>query len=586
MPVTLWEQGEQNLPEMVRRRYRIAQSNMATTVEKWRALLQMYSTGDKDNLDTLTDDRGRKYQSDQNIANVSSSVMFNAVETIAPRLMGNFDPEGWFTAQPRPNSKTTVASARYVEDKIKQQLEDPEATINNTLLVAAKQAVKIGSAVLSVGWDVQHGINYRKEITGVAADGTIIEKFVPHKGITYRGPKVRLVPWFNFFPDPKGKHDINRCLYVIEEVIVSFKDLEQGVKMGVYEQDQVDIVKEMYAKETISDPKTDGDHLYSSHDPYRNEVRMTNYYEDDRYIYMVVPWGNGAGTILNPKSQDNPFGHKTKPYVKLAVDVDETKVFPMGVLESVRDEQSIKTTFLNMALDAGTMSFRPMRLISKSLGIDPKELAEFIPNKPIEVDDDPRFTDMNGRIADRYMEIKPDPNGFMTLLPLFLQMIDKEANEKTGVNAALSGQAGVGHTKTYRGIAQLTQTAEVRIAIDSQIMAMGATRLLEMIHSMNQQFGDITEDQYGQYNWKVFQNAVVDRNIRLQTLQQMLPIIGAVGGNVNEALRRILREGGISGIDAILPNDGSMEKNQNQEAQGQALQMMLQGQGGGGAQAI
>ena len=104
-----WKQSEKNIAGMIRDRYRISQAAMAQTVEKWRALLQMYKVGDRKNLDTIQDERNRLYQSDQHIANVSSSVMFNAVETIAPRIMGNFDPEGWFTVQPHPGTNLKSA---------------------------------------------------------------------------------------------------------------------------------------------------------------------------------------------------------------------------------------------------------------------------------------------------------------------------------------------------------------------------------------------------------------------------------------------------------------------------------------------
>lgn len=580
-----WKQGAENTPEMIGMRYRIAQADMAQRIEMWRALLQMYKVGDRKALDTMSDDRDRLYHADQQMANVSSSIMFNAVETVAPRLMGNFDPEGWFTVQPL--GETKIESAKYVEDKLKWQLEyefDNELKINEVLLAAAKQCVKIGKSIICVKWGIDYGKNYMR-IPIVKSDGSLGEKFIGKKGVTYRGPKARLVPWYNFFPDPKGKMNIKKCLYVIEETIASISDLEDGVKIGVYDKAAIEEVKDLYEYGKVGiDPVTEGDRTYASYDPYRKDVRMLNYYEDKRYVYEVVPWSGGnEGIVLNPKKQDNPYDHNTKPFVELAIDIDEDTLFPKGVLESLRDEQAIKTTFLNMAIDAGTMSLRPMRLVAKSLGIDLKDMQQFIPNKVIPVDDDPITNDMR-RIQDKYMELKPDSSGYMTLLPLFLQMIDKEANDKSGVTAALSGQMGIGHTKTKGGIAQLTQTAEIRVSVDTQIMSQGATRLLEMMHSMNQQFGDISEPQYGEYDWKVFQNAAIDRGMRLATLQNTLPYIGMVGGNVVEALRRILKEGGVTAINSLLPADGSMDQNKQQQVQGQIMQMLMQQQGGGGAQ--
>ena len=135
-----WKQGAENTSEMIGMRYRIAQADMSSRIQMWRALLQMYKVGDKKALDTMSDERSRLYHADQGISNVSSSVMFNAVETVAPRLMGNFDPEGWFAVQPLGGTK--VESAKYVEDKLKWQLEyefDNELKINEVLLAAVKQ---------------------------------------------------------------------------------------------------------------------------------------------------------------------------------------------------------------------------------------------------------------------------------------------------------------------------------------------------------------------------------------------------------------------------------------------------------------
>jgi len=219
-----------------------------------------------------------------------------------------------------------------------------------------------------------------------------------------------------------------------------------------------------------------------------------------------------------------------------------------------------------MSIDAGIKTLRPMKAILSTLEADVKDIQNYIPDRIIPIEDDGT---MNRHIRDYIHEFVPAQNGMLTLFPELYTIYRREGEDTSGVTSYLTGQAATGSNKTARGVAQLTQNAEIRNSIMTQVLSIGATQLLEMMHSMNQQFGNPNEDQYGVYNWRVFGNSIADRNQRFQSLQALLPAITAVGGNPVEVLKRLLSDAGIPAIDNILPSDGTLEANQQRDALGQ-----------------
>ncbi len=537
---------------LVQERYRIASDAMLDQIDKWKNLIDQYKLGTRKSVTLVQDERGMIMQADEGIANVSASQIWNTVESTAPRMMANFNPEGWFSVL--PYTGTTIDSAIKVESKLKRQFD--EGHINDVLLTATKQAVAIGSAIIKLRWHQATGKIYQR-----GAEGN-----TPVKGLVFDGPVIELVPFRNFFPDPRGK-TISDCEYVIEETIMDAKDLSEWAELseGYISKLAVNkVIKELFPEG--SDPKTDFDDLYWSSDPKRHSVKIYGYYEDARWIYYAARGSHGGGgVILNPANQENQYDHRAKPFIQLSTNIDPDCLWPIGVIQPMRDIQAISTTLLNMSLDAATMTIRPMRLINSSLEINALDLQNYIPGK-IHQTEHPTDIPFNGEIYD----FAPNPAVF-TILPMLLSIMNNEGDKAGGQTPYTTGQSELGLNKTARGVALLTQNAEVRHTIMTQSLSMGATRLLEMIHSMNQQFGSPYEDIYGEYNFMVFGNAGVDRAQRMGLMQWALPYIAQVGGNVVEALRRILMDGGAVGIDRLLPRDGSMDDRQRQMASIQGI---------------
>jgi len=591
-----WSHSDLN--QVIQDRYTIASSAMSSKQQKFRNLLQMYRTGSSDdfdgqNLGKMVDERGRIVNSSMDSATtkskISASILYNAVETITPRLMLNFDPEGWFNVLPRRN--TTMESARDVQSLLQWQLDETKSI--RTLYTVTKQAVMLGLASILIRWHVENGFTYERKLKLVNGQPVInqdtnkpVEIWTKTAGQTLAAPKIELIPYFDFYPDPKGT-TIENCGYVIVESVIPIATLRDRAKAEQYDMDAVVEIEKMYDKPEWKvggqDPVTFNDTYYFDHDPHRHNIRVISSYEDGRYLHQALPpYGvNGNAVLLTKKGkEENPYDHGGKPIVNFSVNVDPVTMFPPGVIEPLRDEQALQSTYINMSVDAITKMLRPQRLIDKDLGIDIKRLTNFIPDDVITYDSDPL---VDGRTVDQMIhELKPDPNGYLTALPTLIAMTDSSADKKSGITSYITGQAAVGSNKTARGVSQLTQNAEIRGSMTTQMFGIGATDTLEMMHDLNQQYYRDDEDKrniYGDYNFKVFQSANGDKQLRVNALESQLPVVAQLGGDVKEVSKRILRESGVQGVDAIYPEDGTMEANQQASAQGELAQQAVQQQG-------
>lgn len=573
---------------MVIDRFAIADEKMGLKRQKWKNLLTMYDVGSMDNLKKQTDERGKSQNNDQSISSVSASVLYNAVETLYPRLAGMFNPEGWFTVSPAKGTvnnngyTTTLRSAKLVQDTLQQQID--ESKMNSVLLYGIKQAVKIGTQIVKTLWRKTNGRIYVRELD---ASGQT-ERFVEKEGVTYEGAWLERLAYWNFYPDPKGR-TIDECEYVIEDGTMTIEEMEEYAESGYFDSKIVGKLKNDMEKNEgfFSDPTTMNDLRYNSRDPYRTAVRVLTYQEDNRYIYEAIPfWSTGvtnmpstfdaSGAVaLNPKNQENPFAHNTKQYVELNINFEEEDIFVKGVIEPLRDEQAIETSMLNMTLEALVKIIRPQMLYSDDLGFDVKDVVNYVPGAWTKTDADA----FNTGIQNKVFPLAPEVNVLNALRGIMLVLKGVE-QDKSGLTDTLRGDTGVGSNKTFRGIALLNQNASTRLGTPRMALEVGCTKILEMMLSLNQQYlNNPAVDIYGQYNFKLFENSEADRSAQLQVLQGMLPIIAQMGGNVGEVVERILDAGGVGSIDTILPKDGSMEDNfQTQQREG--VLQMLQQQGG------
>ena len=555
--------------QLVSDRWYLAATDMTEQILRWESLQRKYKLGSANNLDTFTDERGKRHNSEQNIARITSSVIYNTVETMSPRLMGLFNNDGWFSVSPRPRSDTTMKSARAVQDKLRDHID--LNNMNTELRRGAKQAVKIGSAIFYVGWDIQEGIIHTVDGFTKSSD----------KGFVFNGATLKLWHYRDFYPDPKGR-TLDECEYVITESTVPLSVLEERVKLGLYEASAVKKVKEHLVVSQSNDVVTFNRIDYQQSDKHRQDVRIVSYWEDTRFIYVAMPWNARAGAqgiTLNIKNQDNPFDHQTKPFVHMRLTPDEDRFWAPGMIEAVRDDQEIMDTLYRMLIEVGKRDIRPQRIIAtEDLDVDLKELQGYVPDKIIEAKSMP-----DRPIGDHIYEFKPEVSGFMNLIVPSIGLMKQEVQEKTGVTATLTGQAGVGTTKTKGGLELLTANALNRGSDMIDTFAEDCVLLLDILLSMSQQFGMPTEDIYGDYILRAFLASGIDKASRRETLERHLPMIAQLGGDVVEVERRILQDAGVPAIDSILPSDenernANIAKNQEQ----QQVQSMMQG--GGNAQ--
>mgnify|MGYP003645281362 CR=1 FL=1 len=558
--------------QFVSDRWYHAATDLGSNIQRWDSLQRQYRLGSANNLTPFSDERGRRFGSEQETSRISASVIYNTVETIAPRLMGLFSNDGWFSVTPRPRSNTSMDSARAVQDKLREHID--LNNMNTALRKGAKQTVKIGSAVFFVGWDIQEGKIHSVDGMSKRTDD----------GIVFNGATLKLWNYRDFYPDPKG-YTIEECEYVITESTVPVSALEDRVKLGLYEASAVKKVKDHLVRSTSNDTTTFNRADYQVVDQHRNDVRVVSYWEDARFIFVAMPHNarSGAqGIVLNPKTQENPFDHQKKPFFQLKYTPDEDNFFPAGAIEAVRDDQELMSTFYRMAVEVGKRDIRPQRIIDKDLEVDVKELQNYVPDK-ITVTQ----SGIDGRISDHIHEFKPQVNGIMSLLPFLIGAVKQEAQEKTGVTATLTGQAGTGTTKTKGGLQLLNQNALNRGSDVVDTFAEDCLLGLDMMLSMSQQFGMPNEDIYGDYKLRAFMDSGVDKQSRSQVLRETIGLLQSVGGSPLEAIRRIYADAGIPSIDSLIPADeGERDANVQQQQQQQLLAQAQAGgrqpQGGGG----
>lgn len=564
-----------DLERLVTDRWLIASSELESQKFKWNELEKMYKLGSLYNLDSRQDERGRYTNPNQGIARVSSSVLRNAVETILPRLMNLWNSaDGWFTVIPSPGSNTKSQQSRYVEDKLKAQLDE---NAYFTLYSAMAQLVKFGTAVVKVRWDVEVG-KVVSDQTYFNPDGSTAIQREVRDGVVYRGNKLDLVPFYNFAPDPKGRF-IKECEYVIEDIYINVDRLMTiAEETGVYDVDAISKLKQQIDLLGGSDPRpTDSD--YAGVDSHRRDVRILDYWEDHRHIGYALPrWGGNTqnmGVIIN-RNTENPHFHQEKPYVDFRFAVDEKTFYSNGVIEPLRDIHNIMSTFLNQFIDSITMNLRPMRMIDAELDVDIKEFQNFVPGKIIPVEDL-----SGGRLQDRVHEFKPEITGILNSILAVMPIMNDQADKIMGATGYLNGNPGMGANRTASGVAQLTQNAEARGISPILLLSIGAQRLLKLMHENNQQFGDPREPLAGDFSYVVFGDAQMDRTMRIQGLQQLAPWVVNLGGDVLALARRMGHAFSIAGVDELFPRDGTMGQNQQQMAMQQMMQMITAGQGNG-----
>jgi len=553
---------------LVTDRWALADAHHQQNLFKWSELNTMYKLGSLYNLNARADERGRKTHPDQAIARVSSSILINAVKTIVPRLYGLFDPDGdWFNVVPQPMSRTTSQSSTYVNNKLTAQL-DEEAY--GEIYTGLTQTAKFGKSVFKLRWLVQDGKIYEdKPYMDVNSEGVPEIKWqrTSKNGVTFRGNKINLVPYWNFRIDPKSR-TITGAEFTIEDIYMSVDELRaiaESDDLGVFEMDKVKkLVKDMDEKYGGSDPRSDDDKEYYGYDSHRRDIKAYDYWENERHFMIVnSPQGEQIQVL---KKIDNPYWHQTKPYFDFSLEVDESTFYNQGAIEPLRDLHNIQSTALNQYLDANTMNLRPMRLIDTDLEVDIKRLTHYIPNDTIEVEG------LAGRdIGKAIYEFKPELGSLLNAQLMFMNQTDTQAEKISGITEYITGSAGIGSNRTASGAALLTQNAEQRGSAPVALIGLGGMRMLKLMHSNNQQFSHPLEDLKGDYRFYVFGDARSNQMMQTQGLSMLAPLMIQAGADPKTVIKRLARAYKIPAVEELLPEDGTLEKNQATQMIQQAM---------------
>ncbi len=545
---------------LVRDRWMQADADLQYNISKWRELDAMYKLGSQFNLNKRTDERGRVSHPDQAIARVSSSILINAVKTIAPRLYSLFDLDGdWFNIVPHPQSTTTYKSARYANDKLTSQF-DEDAYMN--IYAAVMQLVKQGKSFLKTRWAVEEG-RYYNDVPHVTFDENNTPSVrwtrTSRKGVTFRGNKIELVPYWNMRVDPKARMSIVNAEYVIEDLYMPVDHLEEIARsgdLGIYDMDKITkLVEDMDDKGTQTDPRSDDNTYYHSYDRHRRDIKIRDYWEGERHFMVALSPSGTEEQIL--KKTENPHWHQQVPYSELAFDIDERELYPQGALEPLRDLHNVQSTALCQYIDANTMNLRPMRLVDEDLELDLKMLSNYIPNQNIAVQG------LSGRsISQAIYEFKPELGNLLNSQLAFMSQTDTQAEKISGITEYITGTAGAGSNRTASGAALLTQNAEIRGSSPTTMIAIGMMRLLKQMHMNNQQFSHPLEDIKGDYKFYIFGDARQNSSMQAQGLQMVAPMLVQAGADPITVLKRLMKAMKIPAIEELLPEDGTLEKNQ------------------------
>ncbi len=273
--------------------------------------------------------------------------------------------------------------------------------------------------------------------------------------VTYRGVRVRHIPIYDVFPDPKSLEiDDGPIAY---RYMLTYQDILKGIEAGVYLPENAEIYATMESDETdsIEEQRQEQDRTEADVNPTRTQYGRTWRFVE-KFAMLPKKWVYVQGEEIDDPEKLVPARVIFSDHSILAVEQNQDyegkaplarldyfhvngRFFGRGIPEMLKHPQLIINEIVNQRLDEGNLVLnQDMAVVEKAL-VDPKDLTHGGPGKHIRIDQ--KAIGPNGDVR---QVISPIERGDIRSKAGFNEVYEWEriAQERTSANRATLGTHG------------------------------------------------------------------------------------------------------------------------------------------------
>lgn len=353
IPDSMWAEHEEDIRIFLDQELALADAERGDFVEKIARWKKAYAA-------PLPD--GPKNFPILNASNLTVPVIKEIVNTLSAQLV-----QVTMTAEPRWVLKDLADEwdsyvpmiERFLDVASRRDLKLDESAIEWIV-----EAVKLGTSVAEMGYDVKEKKTYR-----YTADG---DKVYPKKVVTRDGPVHFHVPlskfWIRFH-----ETDVQDARWVAKELDYNEVELRDKVAMGKFD-------KEVGEFLLTHEDKPEGDVAPDQREAEKHEETKPSRRENVRVFEIHLSWdidGDGvfeelrlyyhwdSGKFLRKEFQ--PFWHGHRPFIKIGFFPVEDRFYDMGVCEMLESLQAAISQKHNQRADNATLANAKMIIKRKML---------------------------------------------------------------------------------------------------------------------------------------------------------------------------------------------------------------------------
>jgi hypothetical protein len=251
-----------------------------------------------------------------------------------------------------------------------------------------------GTAVSQVMWEHDEETRTATDFRNLPLDGGIVRQLQRQRVVTFDGPNYRNVDLLDFYEQPgfkriNGPGGMHWCLvrYYLDLDQLRFMASDAGG--NVYDADEV----ERLAREGAGNVGR-SDEAYMRTFESRQGIHPHHLGTDQytRPVEIIEMWGkvprefadafdsdNVVISVANEnfllRAQDNPFGHRQKPFISYSPTPDPHYFRAPGKAEVAHQMQIIANRFMNHQLDAADLLVHPAWIYNRNQAINTRNLV-------------------------------------------------------------------------------------------------------------------------------------------------------------------------------------------------------------------
>jgi hypothetical protein len=436
--------------------------------------------------------------------------VFSIIENLVPRMVAQLP---WFTAM--PVGPEDVIPAKAMELKLRYSAE--RVNLHLELILAIKSALKFGTGIVKTFYAQEFSKAYEMvpmvrevllsepelapdgspvtdmdgntQMTQVPTQEPVLDEMgnpvmvaEPYEYLKYQGPSASWVDIFNFWPAPDAT-DIQGARYVIQRSYRELSELQDLIDAGVYRlPSHISTIDELFTSEEESGKEIreseigeDGD----SDDTTRRPVELLEFWF--RSSNRVVTIANRTAVI---RSQENPFWHGEKPFVRFVDYLLEGEFWGAGEAEAVEGLQDLANALVNQRIDNVRLTMDRMFAVNTKALEDERDLVvrpgaivrvsgDYLPSEAIMPLD---LGDVNSSAFEEAAEVE--------------RLIERTS----GVSDFTLGTEEEGVNRTATGVSLMTESGNTKVALKvKQMELMALLPLARHWGSIVQQFTEEEE---------------------------------------------------------------------------------------------